>query len=150
NLLALGVVPVGVVKVTWGGNKGGSTPWFDARLATLGGATPAHVDDSDSVPFDDIAALTPDLILVTNYGLSKADYTKLASIAKVVAYPGDAWITTWQKSLQMDGLAVGRPALAKQVERRTQAVLDRVRTDHPGLAGKTFIWAAMSATDLSS
>src|SRR5690625_311110 len=29
---ALGVVPVGASKVTWGGNKHGSTPWFDARV----------------------------------------------------------------------------------------------------------------------
>ena len=27
DLLALGVVPVGVQKVTWGGNAGGTTPW---------------------------------------------------------------------------------------------------------------------------
>ena len=29
---ALGVVPVGATKMTWGGNAGGSSDWFDAWL----------------------------------------------------------------------------------------------------------------------
>src|SRR5687768_7757857 len=32
---ALGVVPVGAPKITWGGNAKGSTDWFDAQTATL-------------------------------------------------------------------------------------------------------------------
>ncbi len=150
SLLALGVVPVGATKIGWGGNADGSTPWFDAALEAVGGRTPTRVDDSDSIPFDDVAALAPDLVLVTNYALTRSDYGRLAKVADVVAYPGDAWTTTWQQSLEMVGKAVGRPAAAAQVRRETDGVLARVRARHPELAGRSFVWAAISATDLSS
>ncbi len=150
NLLALGIVPVGVTKVGWGGNQHGSTPWFDAKLKALGGSTPTHFDDTDSVPAADIAAVRPDLILATNSGLTKAQYDKLSKIAPVVAYPDDPWTTSWQKTLRMDGKATGRMARAKKVEQQTEQKLASAKKAHPKIQGKTFIFAALSATDLSS
>ena len=37
---ALGVVPVGMTKVAWGGNDKGSTDWFDAKVSELAGRRP--------------------------------------------------------------------------------------------------------------
>jgi iron complex transport system substrate-binding protein len=150
NLLSLGVVPVGMTKVSWGGNARGSDPWTDAGLKKLGASLPTLLDDTDGVPMDAIAALNPDVILATNYGLTKQQYQTLTKIAPVVAYPGAAWTTTWQDSLRMDGEATGLTAQADTVARQTQAELDKAKADYPQLQGRTFIWSALSATDLSS
>ena len=150
NLLALGVVPVGVLTISWGGNANGSTPWFDDKLAEMGATAPTQYSDADGIPVDDIAKLAPDLILATNSGITQQEYDKLSKIAPVVAYPGDAWTTTWQQSLEMDGQALGREALAKQVEQQTEQAIDDAKTTYPVLAGKTFIWGALSTADLSS
>jgi iron complex transport system substrate-binding protein len=148
-LLSLGVVPVGMQKVTWGGDADGTTPWFDAKLKELGGTKPTLIDETDDIPVDEVAKLNPDLILATLSGITKAQYTKLSKIAPVVAYPGKPWMTTWQQSLEMTGEAVGRSDLASQVEKQTEADFAQARKDYPQIQGKTFIWGALATTDLS-
>jgi iron complex transport system substrate-binding protein len=150
NLLSLGVVPVGMTKVSWGGNGHGTTDWFDARLKQLGGTQPKLLDDTDSIPMDEIAALSPDLIVATNDGFTKQQYDTLSKIAPVVAYPGAAWVTTWQQTLKMDGEAVGRPQLAAKVAASTEADIAKAAAAHPQIKGKSFVFAALSADDLSS
>jgi iron complex transport system substrate-binding protein len=66
--LALGVVPVGIPTDTYGGNDKGSTPWKDAKLEELGAPigsedAPVQYSETDGLPFDDIAATDPDVIL---------------------------------------------------------------------------------------
>lgn len=148
-LLSLGVVPVGMQKVTWGGNARGSTPWFDARLERLGGTMPTLIDETDDIPVDEVAELEPDLILATLSGITKAQYDKLSKIAPVVAYPGKPWMTTWQQSLEMTGRAVGRSHLAAKLEKDTEAEFADARRRYPQIQGKTFIWAALATSDLS-
>jgi iron complex transport system substrate-binding protein len=150
NLLALGVVPIGVPKISWGGDDKGSTPWFQDTLAKLGGAMPAQYDDSDSVPIDEIAKSGPDLILATNYSLTKQQYNQLSKIAPVVAYPGDPWTTTWQDSLALDAKALGLESKGQEVLEQTNAAIADAKAANPDLAGKTFIWGALETTDLSS
>jgi iron complex transport system substrate-binding protein len=148
-LLALGVVPVGIQKVTWGGNARGTTPWFDAELEKLGGTTPTLIDETDDIPVDEVAALDPDLILATLSGITQEQYAKLSKIAPVVAYPGKPWMTTWQQSLEMTGKAVGRSDRAAQLEKDTDAQFAKARADFPQIQGKTFIWGALETSDLS-
>ena len=148
-LLSLGVVPVGIQKVGWGGNAHGTTPWFDARLEDLGGTMPTLIDETDDIPVDEVAELDPDLILATLSGITREQYAKLSKIAPVVAYPGKPWMTTWQQSLEMTGKAVGRSDLAAQLEKETTQQLGQAREDFPDIQGKTFIWGALQTTDLS-
>ncbi|WGL52314.1 iron-siderophore ABC transporter substrate-binding protein [Nocardioides sp. BP30] len=150
NLLALGIVPVGVTKITWGGDGKGSTPWFEDKLAELGGTMPAQYDDSDSVPIDEIAKVAPDLILATNYSLTKQQYSQLSKIAPVIAYPGAPWTTSWQDSLTLDAKALGLESQGQQVLARTEQDVADAKAANPELAGKTFIWGALETTDLSS
>ena len=119
--LALGVAPVGAVKITWGGNEKASTPWYDAKLAELDAHEPTRYDDADGAPVEEIAKLTPDLILATNSGLTQDEYTKLSKIAPVVAFPGEAWGTPWQTSLDLVGRALGKEREATQVRKETEA-----------------------------
>jgi iron complex transport system substrate-binding protein len=147
--LALGVAPVGAVQITWGGNDQQSTPWYDERLAELGGSQPTRYNDADGAPIDEVAALQPDLILATNSGVTEQEYRKLTKIAPVVAFPGDPWVTTWQESLEMVGQALGRSALAAELEADTEASIATAAETHPQVVGKTFIFAALATTDMS-
>jgi iron complex transport system substrate-binding protein len=147
---ALGVVPVGATKMTWGGNPAGSSDWFDAKVEELGAEAPARYDDTDGIPFDEIAKTSPDLILATNSGLTKEDYAKLTKIAPVVAYPGSPWVTPWRTSLETVGKALGRTEEAAKLERQTDEAIDKAKQEYPDLAGKSVIFGFISTTDLST
>lgn len=147
--LALGVVPVGAVAISWGGNEAQSTPWFDAALEELGGEQPTRYADTDGAPIDEIAQLEPDLILATNSGLTEQEYAKLSKIADVVAFPDEPWLTDWEDSLEMAGAALGRTELAEQVEDETEAAIEDAAAAHPQLAGKSFVFASLATADMS-
>src|ERR671911_2533961 len=135
HALALGVVPVGATKITWGGNEAGSTEWFDAAIEEAGAEAPVRYDDADGAPMDEIAELAPDLILATNSGVTEEEYAKLSKIAPVVAYPEAPWTTPWQTSLETVGRALGRTTQAEEVAARTQEQIDRAKADNPELQG---------------
>lgn len=141
---SLGVVPVGAVATTWGGNANQSTDWFDAKVAELGAAAPTRYADTDGAPVEAIAKLQPDLILATNSGITEAEYATLSKIAPVVAYPTGPWATTWQESLQLVGKALGRSEQAAQVEQQTLDAIKTKSAQYPQLAGKSaaFVWFA--------
>src|SRR5918994_2634408 len=150
HALALGVVPVGATKITWGGNEAGSTEWFDAAIEEAGAEAPVRYDDADGAPIDEIAELAPDLILATNSGVTEEEYAKLSKIAPVVAYPEAPWTTPWQTSLEMVGEALGRTALAEDVAADTQATIDEAAEANPELPGAELIYGYLAATDLST
>ena len=148
--LALGVVPVGATKLTWGGNAQGSSDWFDAALEKVGGEQPVRYDDSDGAPVEEIAKLDPDVILATNSGITEQEYQKLSKIAPVVAYPEAPWVTPWQTSLETVGKALGRTSQAQDVAAATQQEIDAAQAEYPQLAGASFIFAYLTTTDLST
>lgn len=149
---ALGEVPVGATRISWGGNDEGSTDFFDAAIGELG-ATPAEVtrlDDSDGIPVEEIAALEPDVILGTNSGLTQEDYDALSRIAPVVAYPEVAWGTPWRESVEMIGQALGRPAEAQESIAETEALIGETAAAYPELEGTSVAWAWFTPQDLST
>ena len=150
HALALGVVPVGATKITWGGNEAGSTAWFDAAVEEAGAEPPTRYDDSDGAPVDEVAELAPDLILATNSGITQAEYDKLSKIAPVVAYPEAPWTTPWQESLDLVGQALGRSAAADELEAETEETIAEAREDNPALEGAELIYGYLTPTDLST
>ena len=133
NVVALGEVPVGSVLIGWGGNEAGSTDWFDSAVEELG-ADPGSVtryDDTDGIPTDEIAQLTPDLIIGTNSGMTQEEFDSLSKIAPVVPYPETAWGTPWRDSLEMVGQAIGREDEAEAVLAETEAAIADVNADYP-------------------
>jgi iron complex transport system substrate-binding protein len=149
-VVALGVIPVGATKITWGGNAGGSTDWFDAGVAALDpDAQITRYDDTAGVPVEEIAATRPDLILGVNSGISKEEYDKLSKIAPTVAYPGAAWGTSWEDSVKVVGQALGRTTAAAQVAAETNKQIDDAVAKYPRIKGKSAAWAWFTPTDLS-
>jgi len=136
-LWALGLQPVAVPKVTYGGLPDGTYPWwaghFDAATTTF---LPSA--DAGDVPFEAIAEKAPDLILAVYSGITAEDYATLSKIAPTVAYPASPWKTSWQDQATLVGRAVGREADAKALVERTQADLTARAAAAPVLQDKTF------------
>lgn len=149
-VLALGVVPVGATALTWGGNAAKSSDWFDAALAEAGGTQPVRYDDTNGTPVEEIAKVTPDLILATNSGITADDYAKLSKIAPVVAFPDQPWVTSWQDSLKMIGQALGRNTAAEEIRTATDKVIADGKAQYPTLAETTFVFGYLTAADLST
>ena len=143
--IALGVVPVGVPKNTWGNNSKGSTPWKDAALEKLGAGfgtnkAPVQFSEVDGINFTEIAKLNPDVILGAYSGLTEADYKKLSDIAPVVAYPELAYGTPWQETTTLIGKALGKEAEAKKLVEDTEATITDKVSKYPQIKDKTFIY----------
>ncbi|MBD2760405.1 iron-siderophore ABC transporter substrate-binding protein [Yimella sp. cx-573] len=147
--LSLGVAPVGVPEISWGGNDKKSTDWYDAALTKMGGAQPTRYSDADGTPVDKIAALKPDLILATNSGMTQAEYDKLSKLAPVVAYPGAPWGTSWQQSLELIGKALGKSDDAAKLKTQTENQIKTAASKYPALKDKSVAWAWFTPTDLS-
>lgn len=151
-VVALGEVPAGATKITWGGNEAGSTDWWDAAVEELG-ADPAEVtryDDTDGIPVDEIATVSPDLILGTNSGLTEEEYEALSKIAPVVAYPEVAWGTPWRDSVELVGEALGKSEEAGQVIADTEQQIEDAVAEYPELEGTSMAWTWFTASDLST
>lgn len=147
--LALDVVPVGMSKEDWGANEHGSTPWKDAALTELGAPLgtdkgPTLYSELDGLPFNDIAAVDPDVILAAYSGITAEDYETLSKIAPVVAYPEIANGTPWQESTRMIGRALGKSAAAEKLVADTEALIAQAAAAHPELQGKTFIYGSLN------
>lgn len=148
--LALGVVPVGMSKATWGDDDGdGVLPWVEEKLEELGADTPVLFDETDGIPFDEIAATEPDVILASYSGLTEEDYKTLSKIAPVVAYPDIAWATTYQQMIEMNAEAIG---LADEGDKLI-ADLEKTAADalaaEPALAEASVMFAYLDPSDLS-
>ena len=152
TLAALGIVPVGAPEITWGGNDAGSTDWFDAQVEEIGADASGmtRYDDSAGIPFEDIAATTPDLILGLSSGVSEEDYDRLSRIAPTVPWTEAAWGTPWQEQVTTIGEAVGMPEQAERLRADTEQVIADAVAAHPEIEGTTAAWAWFTPTDLST
>lgn len=148
--LALGIVPVGMSKATWGDDdEDGVLPWVEDKLAELGAETPVLFDDTDGIDFEAVADTDPDVILASYSGITQEDYDALSKIAPVVAYPDVAWGTSLQDMIRLNATALGLAAegdeLIAQLDAETAAAL----AAHPELDGKRIMFAYIDPADLS-
>lgn len=137
-LLALGVVPVAMPFSTYGGGENGLHPWVEERLKELGAATPIQLSDTQEIPFEQIAAAKPDVIVAVFSGIKAEDYARLSQIAPTVAYPDQAWSTPWQEVTRTVGRIVGKPVEAEQVVADTLKFVADEAAKYPEIAGTTF------------
>lgn len=141
DLLALGVVPVAVTD-WFGGEPFGVWPWAQPRL---GGAQPVVLSLSDGIHVDQIASLTPDLIVAINAGLDADTYAKLSAIAPTVAQSGqDAFFEPWKDQATTIGQAVFKyDEMTTLIAAVDQKFVD-AGTNNPQFAGKKIL--VVSAT----
>lgn len=134
DALALGVVPVGMVKITF--VPGDVQAWTADALR--GHPAPELLDADQGVPFEQIAALRPDLILGAHaYQLEERGvYDKLARIAPVVHFARGSGLDSWQQTLRRVGQALGEGERAGELAAGIEADLAAVR-ERGALRGRT-------------
>lgn len=149
--LALGVVPVGMPKVTYGDDDSdGIHPWVKDELDELGAETPTLFDETDGINFAAVADTEPDLILAPNSGLTQEEYDKLTAITpNVIAFPEVAWTTTWRQAIEMTGDALGKSAEADALIADLEQQIGDEAAKYPQIAGTTAVMSWIDPTDLS-
>lgn len=141
--LALGVVPVAIAKQTYAADADGVMPWVAAKLDDLGAKTPTLLtDDGETVPYEEIIAADPDVILAPYSGLTAEQYATLSEIAPVVASEGEPWTMPWKQVISTVGTALGLSTEADAVLADIDTTLADAASAHPELDGKTIaaVW----------
>lgn len=136
--IALGFIPVGIPFQSYGGGEDGVQPWIEEALAAAGATTPTVLDNAGEPPFEQIAALQPDLIIAAFSGVTEEQYALLSAIAPTLAYSGDAWSSPWQDVTRTVGKALGKAGEADALVADTEAWLATEFAAHPELADITF------------
>lgn len=137
-VLQLGVMPVGIPFFSYGGGDNGILPWDEEAIAKIGGEPPVILPNGGELPIEQIAALEPDLILAHFSGITQEEYDTLSQIAPVVAYPKEAWGTSWQDVILIAGQALGKSTEAQQIVADSEQRIKDEAAKYPVLAGKTF------------
>jgi len=134
DALALGVIPVAIAKVTY--VPGGTQAW---TKQALGGEEPKLLNVDTSIPYEQVAALRPDLILATNtYALEeKSVYDRLRRIAPTVHFVDSSLSDSWQDVMRRVGQALGLEARASELVAEAEGELAAVRERTPEFEGKT-------------
>ncbi|MDO5511625.1 iron-siderophore ABC transporter substrate-binding protein [Corynebacterium sp.] len=150
--LALGIVPVGMSKATWGDDDGdGILPWVEDKLSELDAPTPVLFDETDAVPFEQIADTRPDVILAAYSGITQDDYDKLSKIAPVVAYPGIPWGTSLEDMITLDSAGLGLREDADRLNAQLADEVDTALDAHPQLREAKVLFTSFGGqNDLST
>jgi len=148
--LALGVVPVGMSKATWGDDDGdGVLPWVEDKLEELGAETPVLFYETDGIDFEAVADTQPDVILAAYSGLTQEDYDTLSKIAPVVAYPEVAWGTSYEDMIRMNSAALGLSAEGDELIDELHETVSASLENYPELDGARILFSYIDPADFS-
>ena len=150
--LALGVVPVGMAAANFGDDDGnGMLPWVEEKLDELDAEPPVLFDETDGIDFEAVADTDPDVILAAYSGLTQEDYDTLREIAPVVAYPEDAWSTSWRDVIRFNAQGLGLEAEGDALVTELETEITEAARQYPELAGtETMFLTHVDPTDLST
>lgn len=145
--IALGVEPVGMSAASFGDDDGdGILPWTEEALAERNMDAPVLFDETDGIPFEDVAATEPDVILAAYSGLTRQDYDTLSRIAPVIAYPDVPWGTTLEEIISMNSEALGLRDEGRKLIDDIRAEIDSSFADHPELKDTSVLFTAFGST----
>lgn len=148
--LALGIVPVGMSKATWGDDDSdGVLPWVEEKLTELRAKTPVLFDETEGIDFEAVADTKPDVILAAYSGLTKEDYETLSKIAPTVAEPGLPWATSLEETIRLDSEALGLAAEGEALATKLDGQITASLAKHPALEGKKVLFSYVDPKDMS-
>ncbi|MDR1411003.1 MAG: iron-siderophore ABC transporter substrate-binding protein [Spirochaetaceae bacterium] len=149
--LALGIAPVGMSEANYGVLDGsGLLPWTRAKLDELGAADYVVFRETDGLDFEAINAVSPDVILAGDSGLTREEYDTLSEIAPTIAYPGKPWQTLWRDQIMQDARGMGMEAEGAGLIAELDAFIVKTLEKYPQLKGKTAAFCYFPPTDFST
>ena len=116
--------------------EGGRYPWQTD--------IPESVEDipvANAIPYEAVAALQPDLILISFYADTQAVYDTLSAIAPTVPLLGQAGVDRWEDMATVAGEVLGEPEKADELIAEAEQRTADLRAELPGLEGETFALA---------
>jgi iron complex transport system substrate-binding protein len=140
TVLALGEADALVGVTEWYGEFPSATwPWATDEL---GDAEPEVLSISDGFPFEQIAALEPDLILGLNAGVTADAYEQLSAIAPTVAQPDGAegFFSAWRPLTTLIGEALGKADETATLIADIDEQFAAAAADHPEFAGQQAVF----------
>ena len=147
--LSLGVVPVGVSEANYGVIDGsGLLPWTGDEFKNLGVENPVLFNDTDGLNYEAISDVQPDVILAAYSGITQEEYDLLSAIAPVIAYPTNAWQTSWRDQIIMDATGMGLKAEGEQMVTQLEQLIAEKISDYPQIAKKTAAFFYFDPADL--
>jgi iron complex transport system substrate-binding protein len=130
-VLALDVLPVGMPKSYY---AAGVEPYLEGRIA---GQDVTVIELADGIPYEQIAALRPDLILAGTYYGIEGEHARLSEIAPVVAYRRGSFVDTWQEQAVLIGEALGEEQRADAVVAALEGRIADIAAQHPSWRDRT-------------
>lgn len=115
----------------------GRWPWQDRIPADVEGIA---VTDS-TIPFEAVAALDPDLIVITWFAQGEQDYERLSQIAPTIPLLGDEQVDRWQDIASVAGQVLRDEAGARRLVDEADRRVEALRRELPGLEGRTYALA---------
>ncbi|MEU7904329.1 iron-siderophore ABC transporter substrate-binding protein [Actinoplanes sp. NPDC049118] len=138
-LLALGVVPVGILDwfQAWPTGVG---PWAEPKL---GGAKPTVLTGPE-INFETVATLRPDLVTLTKSDNVKATWEKLEKLAPTLSGPAGTqpYGTTLEDQTMTIAQVLGREAEGEALVAANEKALADANAANPEFDGKTVVVAA--------
>lgn len=139
-VLALGVVPVGIPAMNYGGDAEGVLEWTREAIEAAGAEMPVVLGDGATTPsFEAIAALDPDVIIAVYSGLTEEEYARLSQIAPTVVFPERRWTASWQDVTLVTGAALGKSEEARALVAETEQFIADEVAKYPQIAGKSVV-----------
>ncbi|MEV4636572.1 ABC transporter substrate-binding protein [Actinoplanes sp. NPDC049548] len=138
-LLALGVVPVGILDwfQAWPVGVG---PWAQDKL---GGAKPTVLKGPE-INYEQVATLRPELVTFTKSDNDKAKWEQLEKLAPTLSGPAGTqpYGTTLKDQTLLIAEALGRKAEGEALVAANDKALADAKAANPGFAGKNVVVAA--------
>lgn len=116
--------------------EGGRYPWQDVIPSTV-----EDIPVESAIPYEAVAALRPDLIVITWAAADEADYQRLTGIAPTIPSLGEAEVDAWQNMAAVAGEVLGIPDEADALVAESEQLTADLAAELPGLEGKTFALA---------
>lgn len=143
-VLALGIVPVAIASMDYGGGDDRITPWVEEAIADLGGEDPVILDNAAfELSVEELLAADPDVLIAPYSGLTQEEYDAVTGAGiPVVAPEAAVWSTPWRDVITDTGKALGLADEADELLADLDQQVADAAADHPEFEGTTIAYAA--------
>ncbi|MGO2862152.1 MAG: ABC transporter substrate-binding protein [Brevibacterium sp.] len=143
--LAAGVVPVAMTEAP----VEPVMPWAKEAVKDLGGDDPELFEWSteDTIPFEDIAAWEPDMILASGAVIGKDTYDQLTEIAPTLTSAEEGKADGWRSQEERVSTVIDRKDAGDEAIETAQTAVDDAAEAHPELKGNSFLVALFHSPD---
>ena len=143
-VLALGVVPVAIASMDYGGGDNRITPWVEDAIEELGGEEPVILDNATfELKVEELLASDADVLIAPYSGLTQEEYDQVTAAGIPVVAPEEAvWSTPWRDVITETGKAIGLEAEAEQLLVDLDQQVSDAAAENPDFEGTTIAYAA--------